>query len=110
MIDIVADKLPAIRELCRQYGVARLDLFGSAATDDFDAARSAVDFLVHYPPGYDYGPWISRHLAFEADLARVLGRDVDLIMSSALRKERFRREADKTRTVIYDAANVASVA
>ncbi len=97
MIDIVTEKLPAIRELCRQYGVARLELFGSAATDGFDASRSDIDFLVHYPPGYDYGPWISRHLDLEADLARVLARDVDLIMTSALRNKYFEREAAKPR-------------
>lgn len=36
MIPIIADHLPEIRALCREYGVARLELFGSAATDAFD--------------------------------------------------------------------------
>lgn len=36
----------AIRALCREFGVKRLELFGSAATDEFDPDRSDVDFLV----------------------------------------------------------------
>ena len=46
--------------LCREYGVARLELFGSGATDAFDPARSDVDFIVAYPPDYDFGPWLGR--------------------------------------------------
>ncbi len=106
----VEQNLEAIRALCREYGVARLELFGSAATDAFDPERSDVDFLVEYPPGYDFGPWLARHQDLEANLAALLRREVDLIMVSALRKERFRREADKTRTVVYDASEVAQLA
>lgn len=102
--------LAKIVALCRTYGIERLELFGSAATEAFDPARSDVDFLVEYPRGYDFGPWLARHQDLEADLSGLLGRDVDLVMMAALRKERFRREADKTRTVIYDAGAVEDVA
>jgi predicted nucleotidyltransferase len=42
-------------DLCRRYGVRRLDVFGSAARGaDFDVATSDVDFLVQFgPPGDD---------------------------------------------------------
>jgi predicted nucleotidyltransferase len=46
----------------------------------------------------------------EADLAALLGRDVDLVMTSALRNRWFAREAAKTRTVIDDASEVSEVA
>lgn len=110
MISVVDNNLSAICELCRQYGIARLELFGSAATDAFDPARSDVDFLVEYPPDYDYGPWIARHLDLEADLAALLDRNVDLVMTSALHNKYFDREAAKTRTVVYDASEVTEVA
>ena len=51
---LVEAKLPALRALCRSFGVRRLDLFGSAATGRFDPARSDLDFLVEFesmPPG-----------------------------------------------------------
>ncbi len=81
----IAHHREAILALCREYGVARLELFGSASTDAFDPERSDVDFLVEYPPEYEFGPWLSRFQEFEQALAGVLGRDVDLVMTSALR-------------------------
>src|SRR5215203_4682535 len=58
---IIAEHLEAIRGLCREFGVARLEVFGSVCTPDFDPERSDVDFLVEYPPDHEYGPWLSNH-------------------------------------------------
>lgn len=106
----VEASLEGVRALARAYGVARLELFGSAATDEFDAGRSDVDFLAWYPEGYDFGPWLGRLQDFERDLAELLGRDVDVVMISALSNKWFRREAEKTRTVVYEAGGVRQVA
>ncbi len=62
MIEVVEHNLEAIRALCREYGVARLDLFGSAATGEFEPGRSDIDFLVEYAPDADLGPWMRRFL------------------------------------------------
>ena len=110
MIPIIEQHLDAIRDLCREYGVARLEVFGSAAADAFDPTRSDLDFLVEYPSGYDFGPWLARVQDLEQALADLLGRRVDLVMTAALRNRWFRREADKTRTVVYDASEVPEVA
>lgn len=100
----------AIVALCREYGVTRLELFGSAATDTFDPDRSDVDFIVHYPEGYEFGPWLTRFQDLEKALVDLLGRDVDLVMTSALKNRWFNREAAKTRTVIYDASEISEAA
>ncbi len=100
----------AIRALGRAYGVDRLEIFGSAATPGFDPTRSDIDFLVEFPPDYDFGPWLSRFQALQRALADLVGRDVDLVMTSALRDPWFRREAEKTRTVVYDATETEEVA
>ena len=110
MNPLIDEHRSAILALCREYGVDRLEVFGSAATDAFEPGRSDIDFLVSYPPGYDFGPWLARYQDLEADLATLLGIDVDLVMTSALRNRRFAEEAAKTRTVIYDASEVAEVA
>ncbi len=100
----------AIHALAHEYGVARLEAFGSVCTPEWDPERSDVDFLVEYPPDYDFGPWIARFQDLEADLAGLLGRDVDLVMTSALKNRWFNREAAKTRTVLYDASKVTQTA
>ncbi|MDQ3539446.1 MAG: nucleotidyltransferase domain-containing protein [Chloroflexota bacterium] len=85
-------------------------MFGSAATGGFDPERSDIDFIVAYSPNYDFGPWLSRFQELEESLAGVLGRNVGLVMTSALRNRWFDREAAKTRTVIYDASEISEVA
>jgi predicted nucleotidyltransferase len=107
---VIAEHLEAIRALCREFGVARLEVFGSVCTSEFDPERSDVDFLVEYPPEYDFGPWLTRYFSFEEEMATLLGRKVDLVMIRAMENKWFRREAKKTRTVIYDASKIAEVA
>ena len=82
MIPLIEQHREAIIALYREFGVARLELFGSAVTDAFDPDRSDVDFIVEYPPDYEFGPWLSRFQELEESLARVLGRDVDLVPKS----------------------------
>ena len=107
---ILAEHLEEIRALCQEFGVLRLEVFGSVCTPEFNPERSDVDFLVEYPEGYVFGPWLARLFALEDALELVVGRKVDVVMPKALRNKWFRREADKTRVVIYDAREVAEVA
>ena len=107
---VIAEHLEAIRALCLEFGVSRLEVFGSVCTPEFDPETSDVDFLVEYPPDYDFGPWLTRYFALEETLASLLGRKVDLVMTRATENKWFRREASKTRTVVYDASKVAEVA
>ncbi len=103
MHPIVADNLDAIRALCQEYGVARLEIFGSAGTPDFDPARSDIDFLVEYPPDYDFGPWLKRYQELNERFEALLGFHVDLIMTSALRKKYFLQSVNETRQLLYAA-------
>ena len=104
MITSIEEKRPALVELCQRFGIRKLDLFGSACTSDFNPSRSDLDFIVEFPPGYDFGPWLSRLSQFEQSLTQLFGRRVDLIMPSALRNSWFRREADKGRVTLYHAS------
>jgi predicted nucleotidyltransferase len=99
----IEDKADAVAGVCREFGVARLELFGSACTAEFDPGRSDLDFLVEFLPDTDLGPWLSRLFELRTALSQLYGRTVDLIMASALRDPWFRREAEKTRTMIYHA-------
>ena len=101
MLAVLEEKRPALAELCRRFGVRKLELFGSAATGDFNPIRSDLDFIVEFPPDYDFGPWLSRLTKFKRRLAELFGRRVDLVMPSALRNSWFRREAAKTRVTLY---------
>jgi len=42
MIDLIEKHRAEIEALCREFGVSRLELFGSAATDEFDPDTSDI--------------------------------------------------------------------
>jgi hypothetical protein len=103
MIPVLQAKSAELAELCRSFGVCRLEVFGSAATDSFDPSRSDVDLLVAFHPGTKLGPWLGRYFDLRDALAKLLGRPVDLVMISALRNAYFIREVNRTRQLLYAA-------
>ncbi len=52
MIAEISSHREELQQLCRRFHVRRLDLFGSATGQEFDPARSDLDFLVEFdsPP------------------------------------------------------------
>lgn len=71
-----------LRDLCRRFQVRRLEVFGSAARgDDFDPARSDVDFLVKFGAQEDD---LARFLDFKEALETLLARRVDLVDRNAI--------------------------
>lgn len=103
MIPLIQDNLSQIRSLCREFGVKRLDLFGSAATGTFDPDRSDVDFLIEYEPGTDLGPWMKDYFELKERLETLLGRPVDLVMVGGLRNPYFIRSVNESRRLLYAA-------
>jgi hypothetical protein len=103
MISLIERNMEAIRELCQRYGVARLEVFGSAADDTFDASRSDIDFIVEFLPDSNLGPWMATYHDLRDGLIRLLGHDIDLVMSGAPKNPFFLREMNRTRKVLYAA-------
>ena len=85
--------LEAIAGVCEKYGVSELAVFGSALRDDFDSARSDVDFPVRFINN-DAGPWAHKLMDMEEELAVILGRDVDVADWGGVEKSRnpYRRD------------------
>jgi predicted nucleotidyltransferase len=94
--DISIDRLDAF---CRQNGIRRLSLFGSALRDDF-TADSDIDLLVEFEPDARTG------LAFfrmQRELSTMFGRRVDLNTPADL-SPYYRDEVLSEAKVLYDAA------
>jgi predicted nucleotidyltransferase len=85
---LLEQHLEAIRSLCREYRVTRLEVFGSTTRADFDPQRSDIDLLVEFAPGTDLGPWMARFFELQARLEALLGRKIDLTMPSGVRTSR----------------------
>ena len=103
MISLVNHNLQ-LADLCRRYGVQRLEVFGSASSGEgFDAERSDIDLIVEFRPGQDLGPWLAHYFELRDALAKLFGRPVDLVMEGALKNQRFMREVNRTRRTLYAA-------
>ena len=70
--------LEEIALVCQKHDVSELAVFGSVLRDDFDPARSDVDFLVRFIDN-DYGPWGHKLMDLEEELGVLLGRKVDVV-------------------------------
>jgi uncharacterized protein len=91
----VEAKRDEIATLCRELGVRRLDVFGSAVGPDFDVERSDVDVLVEF--GTDGGRGLRTYFELKDGLERVLGRPVDVVSARAVRNPYFRARVLATR-------------
>lgn len=99
---LLDDRRNQIEALCRQHHVRRLEVFGSAVRDDFDAERSDVDFLVEFAddPSIDL---FGAYMGLREALSEVLARPVDLVMLSAVRNPYVRADIEAHRQVFYAA-------
>lgn len=99
----IADRREALAELCRRFGVARLEVFGSAARgDDFDPAHSDADFLVTFDRHDDTG-WMGQYFDFQTALEALLGRKVDLVEPQAIRNPYLLAGINRARELVYAA-------
>lgn len=103
MIDLIIDNRIPIAELCRTYGVRKLEVFGSAATDDFDPEKSDVDFIVQYHESSER--LVTRFLGLADDLETLLGRRVDLIIDKPFTNPYFRYSVNKSRSTVFESSN-----
>jgi predicted nucleotidyltransferase len=104
MVSLIAERQAEIFGLCQRFGVARLEVFGSAASGEgFDPQTSDVDFIVEFRADQELGPWLRHYFAFRDALSELFGRSVDVVMASAMKNPYFIREANRTRRVVYGA-------
>ena len=97
----IAEHKAEIMDICRRYGVQRLELFGSAA-EGRESPDSDLDFLV------DFG---SRPTAGYADayfglceaLEELFKRPVDVVVASAIKNPYFLESVRHSKTLLYAA-------
>ncbi len=92
-----------LSELCRRFGVSKLEVFGSFVTGDADAS-SDIDLLVTFAPGEAAGLEV---VEFQQTLEDLLGRSVDLLTRDAVERSAnkyFRRFALRSTEPLYEVA------
>ena len=75
----------ALAQFCREHGIKRLAVFGSALREDF-GPESDIDLLVEFEP--DRVPGLLGLAGIELELSGMFGREVDLVTRSAVERSR----------------------
>ncbi len=96
--------LEQLGDFCRRHGILRLALFGSALTESF-GDESDLDFLAEWAPGAQLS--LYDLVRIESELARMLGRRVDLVDRLAIEQSPnwlLRRAILDEAVTVYEAA------
>jgi predicted nucleotidyltransferase len=100
MLDLIEKNLYEIRQLCSQFNVSRLELFGSSLTGNFDPDSSDIDFLVEFKP-LKQGQFADSYFGLLEAIKRLLGRKVDMVMIKAVKNPYFLQQINQKRQLLY---------
>jgi len=100
MTHVIEEKKDELAELCRRYHVRELDVFGSAATGEFDDENSDIDLLVEFDNSVGRDRF-DNFFALLGELRKLFNRGVDLVEPGGLRNPYFIDSVEKTRRKIY---------
>lgn len=101
MYERLETEVDELRRLCAAHGVARLQVFGSAAGPSFDAAKSDLDLFVDFSDEID--DTFEAYFGLKEDLEKLFERPVDLVMTSAVVNPHFAAVAFEQAVELYAA-------
>jgi len=102
MLKEIEQRKSEIQTLCRRFGVRRLDLFGSAASERDKPQTRDLDFLVDFGdlPPKEYA---EAYFGLREALERLFSRPVDLVTAPSIRNPFFKQRLEQTRSMLYAA-------
>jgi len=103
MITVIAKNQAALNRLCAQHRARRLELFGSALTEDrFDDTNSDMDFLVEFLP-LEPSQRADAYFNLLEELQKLFQRPIDLVVTKAIKNPYFLQAVDQERELLYAA-------
>lgn len=90
-----------LHQLCQEFKVKELYLFGSAVSDNF-SPDSDLDFIVNFDRT-GYAGAFDQFIDFKQELELMYGRPVDLYHKKKFRNSIFQQEVDRSKELIYAA-------
>ena len=103
MNPIVSERRQDLARLCEEHRVARLDIFGSAVTGEFDPETSDLDFLVtfHESAAAEGKDAFDKQIGLRDALEGLFGRKVDVVPERSITNPYFRANVEDTRDPVY---------
>ncbi|MBM3747464.1 MAG: hypothetical protein FJW34_16890 [Acidobacteria bacterium] len=100
MTGLVRQRLAEIPAVCSRHGVRSLAVFGSAASDRFDPARSDLDLLVEFEP-MSPARHADSYFGLWEELEELFGIPVDLVEPAPIRNPYFLESIRATKETLY---------
>jgi len=102
MTGLIEDNRSRLEGLCREYGVKKLEVFGSAVSDGFNEQSSDLDFLVEFVPS-DPAGHARAYLGLLVALEDLFERGIDLLETKAIRNPYLMESINQTKVELYAA-------
>jgi uncharacterized protein len=102
MLELIEKNRSEIERICARFNVSRLEIFGSALTEDFDANSSDIDLLVEFKP-LKQGEHANAYFGLLEAMKNLLGREIDLVMLTAIKDPYFLQKVQQRKEVLYAA-------
>jgi predicted nucleotidyltransferase len=102
VIKELTDRTEEVAQLCRQFRVQRLDVFGSASTGHFDPLTSDLDFVVVFESLHPK-EHADAYFGLLSKLQELFSRNIDLIELEAINNPYFLETVEESRSVLYAA-------
>ncbi len=99
------DICEALKEICEQHHVRRLDLHSSSSSltgEDMPDRQGELNLLVEYFPLSEL-EHAKIHLALEDALEKLFGREIGLLRTDDIKLEFFHKQLTRRRTLLYAA-------
>ena len=103
MGSIIEEHRSELFKLCNRYHVVGLDVFGSAAMDDFDETSSDIDFLVEFDESVKQNRF-DNFFALLDELKKLFNRPIDLVEPGGLKNPYLIKRINQTRRAVYVAS------
>jgi uncharacterized protein len=101
MTSVVENRIGELRQLCEEFDVQRMYLFGSATGDRFSDS-SDLDFLIRFKD-IPVDRYTDNFFNLHERLQVLFGRKVDLLTEPSLKNPLFREGVNSSKELLYAA-------
>lgn len=103
MIELIENKIEALKQICKDHYVTKLYLFGSAAKGNFDPGTSDLDMVVEFSKTIDPVDYATNYFSLLENLEKLFSRKVELLSLKALKNAVIIKEIENSKIQLYAA-------
>jgi len=101
MQGLIKDKLNELKQLCQDYDVKTMHVFGSVCTDKFDD-KSDIDILISFKD-ISIDKYTDNYFELHYKLEELFNRKIDLLTKNSLSNPYFIESIEETKQLLYAA-------